>query len=76
MPVSLPARVLSKTRSAQQTAEWIGFWALSLGAVAVCLAALIYFTSDDPVAASFVLLAIATIIGAVLWEVAQTSDRI
>jgi len=76
MRVSLPARVLSKTPSTQLTPEWIGFWALSLGAVAVCVAALIYFTSDDPVAASFVLLAIATIIGAVLWEVAQTSDRI
>ncbi len=70
---------LSKTRSggldaASTTVDWIGIWALFLGTIAVLLASFVYFADGEPIAASAVLIAVASIIGVVLRENAPMVD--
>jgi len=72
-PLSVKASVLP--RSERWTIEWIDVWALALGAIALSLAALIYFADRDPVAVSFVLVAFAAIIGVVLRESVQKREQ-
>jgi len=69
--VKVPDKALAITRVSQWTIDWIGVWALILGAIAVSLAAFVYIADGDPAAASGVLLAIALIIGVVARERAQ-----
>jgi hypothetical protein len=68
MPVPLPAKAATITRAERWTIDWIGVWALIIGAMAISLSAFIYFADHDPVAASFVFIAFAAIIGVVLRE--------
>ena len=70
---SVKAAVLP--RSERWTIDWIDVWALALGAIALSLAALIYFADRDPVAVSFVLVAFAAIIGVVLRESVQKREQ-
>jgi hypothetical protein len=76
MPIPLlrtSSKELVRARRSGWAFDWIGLWALVIGAVAVGLALLIYAADGDPVAASFVLIAVAAIIGVVLHESVQTS---
>ena len=57
------------------TIDWIGIWALILGAIAVSLAMFIYIADREPMAASFVFIAFAAIIGVVLRKSAQRHDE-
>jgi hypothetical protein len=72
-PQSVKAAVLP--RSERWTIDWIDVWAFSLGAIALSLAALIYFADRDPVAVSFVLVAFAAIIGVVLRESVRKREQ-
>jgi hypothetical protein len=75
MPTPLLLKALATTLPARWTIDWIGIWALTLGAIALSLASLVYFADNDPVAAAFVLIAFAAIIGVVLREAVQNHDR-
>jgi hypothetical protein len=75
MPIPLlkgTSRELARAHRSGSAFNWIGLWALVIGAVAIGLALLVYNADGDPVAASFVLIAIAAIIGVVLHESVQT----
>jgi hypothetical protein len=71
MPFPLSVKSAAVARPARWAIDWIDVWALTLGAIALSLAALIYFADHDPVAVSFVLVAFAAIIGVVLRESVQ-----
>ena len=75
MPFPLPVKAAILSQSARWTIDWIDVWALTLGAIALSLAALIYFADHDPVAVSFVLVAFAAIIGVVLRESVQKREQ-
>jgi Flp pilus assembly protein TadB len=75
VPISLPAKTPNIARTERRIIDWIGVWAFILGVIATCLAAFIYFADHDPMAASFVFIAFAAIIGVVLRESAQTRDH-
>jgi hypothetical protein len=72
-PLSVKAGVLP--RPERRMVDWIDVWALTLGAIALSLAALVYFADRDPVAVSFVLVAFAAIIGVVLRESVQNREQ-
>ena len=65
---------LATARPQRFTADWLGIWALTLGAIAIGLASFIYITDGDPVAASFVLIAVAAIIGVALRDAARAGQ--
>jgi hypothetical protein len=71
MPIPLPAKAAILSRAERWTIDWIGVWAFVLGVLAISLATLIYAADGDPVAASFVLIAFAAIIGVGLRESVQ-----
>ena len=71
----LPVKVAIWSQPERWTIDWIDVWALALGAIALSLAALIYFADRDPVAVSFVLVAFAAIIGVVLRESVQKREQ-
>jgi hypothetical protein len=75
MPFPLSIKSTAVARPSRWTIDWIDVWALTLGAIALSLAALIYFADHDPVAVSFVLIAFAAIIGVVLRESVQTREH-
>jgi hypothetical protein len=75
MPIPLPAKTAIFSYADRWTVDWIGVWALILGALAISLATLIYVADRDPVAASFVLIAFAAIIGVVLRESVQKREQ-
>jgi hypothetical protein len=65
---------LAKARPQRFATDWLGIWALSQGVIAIGLAAFIYITDGDPVAASFVLIAVAAIIGVALRDAARADQ--
>jgi hypothetical protein len=73
-PLAIKAATLS-ARAERWTIDLIGIWAFSLGILALSLAGLIYFADRDPIAASFVLIAFAAIIGVVLRESVQQREH-
>ena len=75
MPFPLSVKAAAIAHPERWSVDWIGIWALSLGAIAVSLAALIYLADRDPVAVSFVLVAFAAIIGVVLRESVQKRQQ-
>jgi hypothetical protein len=75
MPIPLHAKTPSLAGAERWTIDWIGVWALILGIIAVSLAALIYVADGDPLAASFVFIAFAAIIGVVLRESVQKHEN-
>jgi hypothetical protein len=75
MPVPLPAKATSLARTERWTIDWIGVWALIIGLMAISLSAFIYFADHDPMAASFVFIAFAAIIGVVLRESVQKHEN-
>ena len=75
MPFPLSAKAAILSRPERWSIDWIGIWALSLGAIALSLAALIYFADCDPLAAAFVLIAFAAILSVVLRESAPTREQ-
>jgi hypothetical protein len=68
MPTPLPVKAATRIQSEHWAVGSIDVWAIILGALALGLAALIYAVDEDPVAASFVFIAFAAIIGVVLRE--------
>jgi hypothetical protein len=72
--VKVPYKALATARVPHWTIDWIGIWALILGAIAAGLAAFVYVADDNPVAAAFVLIAVASIIGVVAREGAPARD--
>ena len=75
MPFPLSVKSAAVARPGRWTIDWIDVWALTLGAIALSLAALIYFADHDPVAVSFVLIAFAAIIGVLLRESVQKREQ-
>ena len=61
-------KAIAAARPERWTIDWIGIWAICLGAIAVSVAAYVYFVDEAPVAAAFVLGAFAAILGVVLRE--------
>jgi hypothetical protein len=62
MPTLLPVKARAATEAASPAPDWVGLWALSLGAISVTLASLAYFIGGESVAASFFLVAAAAVI--------------
>ena len=75
MPFPRSIKATAIMRPQRWTTDLIGVWAFSLGAIAISLAALIYYADGEPVAASFVLIAFAAIIGVVLRESVQKREQ-
>jgi NhaP-type Na+/H+ or K+/H+ antiporter len=75
MPIPLHVKTPNLARAERWTIDWIGVWATILGVIAICLAALIYVADGDPLAASFVFIAFAAIIGVVLRESGQRHEN-
>ena len=71
MPESLPVKMPAGTNSDQRTRDWIALGALSIGAVPLGLASLLYFAGRAPLAATLILLAVALIIGLVLRDLVR-----
>ena len=59
---------------AQLAVDWTAIWAAIIGAVAVVLALFVLIADQNPVAAAFVLVAVAAIIAVVLREGAQAAS--
>jgi len=74
MPFPLSAKAAILSRPERRSTDWPGIWALSLGVIALSLAALVYFADRDPLAVAFVLIAFAAILGVVLRESAHTRE--
>ena len=72
MPLPSRAKAAPLARSERWILDWIGVWAMMLGVLAAGLATFIYVTDGNTVAASFVFIAFAAIIGIVLRESTQT----
>ena len=67
MPLLQPQKVRTGDRRAKrlpaaEPTEWVGLWSLSLGVVAVLMAAIVYFAGHDAVGASFVLFGTAVFV--------------
>ena len=59
-------RVRANVVERREVFDWLALWALSLGACAICLSAIAYFTIGDKMGAVFILAATAAIIALVL----------
>ena len=68
MPIS-HQKVPSRQAFARPAIDWTGVWA---GTVAIALAAFVWIADGNPVAAAFVLIAVAAIIAVMLYEGAQS----
>ena len=67
MPTLQPQEIHSKNRRAKrlpaaESTEWVGLWSLSLGLVAMLMAAIVYFAAHDVVGASFILFGTAVFV--------------
>ena len=68
MPIRPPqkSRIKAKAVATDESIDWLALWALSLGACAIGLSAIAYFTIGDKIGAAFILAATAAIIALVL----------
>jgi hypothetical protein len=68
MPIQPPqkSRIKAKAVAKDQPIDWLALWALSLGASAIGISAIAYFTAGDRLGAAFVLTGTAAIIALVL----------
>jgi hypothetical protein len=64
MPISLPAKSRAKTAPVTQEIDWLGLWAISLGAAAIVLAPILYFAADENTGAFLIFLSAAGMIAA------------
>jgi hypothetical protein len=67
MPVPLPKEPRSRGLSESAPAEWLGLWAVSVGAAATLIAGLVYFGVGDQTGAAWVLFGAAAAIAVVLY---------
>jgi len=74
MPMPLAVKAVI-ARPERWKADFVSAWALTLSAIALSLATLIYVADRDPIAVSCVLVAFAAIIGVVLRESVRTRRR-
>ena len=66
MPIHLPPKVRAKAVAARRQAannsiDWLGLWALSLGFCAIVLAGIAYFMIGDNIGASGILMGAAPV---------------
>jgi hypothetical protein len=72
--VKLRPHPTAPVRRERWTLDWLGIWAIILGTIAVGLASFVYIVDGNAVAASFVLLTVAAIIGIMLREGGQSGQ--
>jgi hypothetical protein len=65
----------ARPSSSIETFDWLALWALSIGFSAIVMAAMAFFSADDPVGASCILVGAATIIAVTLGVSAAPEDR-
>lgn len=65
----------ARVSSSRQTFDWLALWALSIGFSAIAMAAMAFFSADDPIGASFIVLGAAGIIAIALCVSAAPDDR-
>jgi hypothetical protein len=64
----------AKRLPAAESTEWVGLWSLSLGLVAMLMAAIVYFAGRDAVGASFILFGTAIFVALMLRASAPPQD--
>jgi hypothetical protein len=79
VPTLQPQKVRTDLRRAKrlpvaETTEWAGLWSLSLGLVAVLMAAIVYFAGRDAVGASFILFGTAIFVALMMRASAPPQD--
>jgi uncharacterized membrane protein len=76
MPVLLAKsrQSLATPQTRRPAIDFLGIWAAVLGAVAIALAAFVYFADNDAIAAALVLAAVAATIGVALRDSADASS--
>ena len=75
MPTSLPVRSPAKPKSASQTPEAFEIWAICIGLAATILASFIYFSADDGVGATLILVLAAIVVMAMLRSSLDAEDE-
>jgi hypothetical protein len=71
MPIPLPPKVRARAeqarkKTASESVNWLGAWAISLGFCAVNLAGVAYFVNGDNIGASFTLAGAAAIMTVII----------
>ena len=79
MPTLQPQKVRADQRRAKrlpaaESSEWAGLWSLSLGIVAMLMAAIVYFAGHDAVGASFILVGTAIFVALMMRASAPPQD--
>jgi hypothetical protein len=67
MSVPLPKEPRSRGFAESAPADWLGLWALSVGAAATLIAGLVYFGARDQTGAAWILLGAAAVIAVALY---------
>jgi hypothetical protein len=75
LPLNVSAKAVVAALAEHWTINWIRMWALTLGAIALSLALLLFFADNEPVATAFVRIDFAAIIDVVLREFAQDHEH-
>ncbi len=75
MPVPLPKEPRSRGFPEDAPADWLGMWALSVGAAASLIAAIVYFGVGDQTGAAWVLFGAAMVIAVALYCSPQPTPR-
>jgi hypothetical protein len=65
----------ARVSSSVATFDWLALWALSIGFSAIVMAAMTYFSADDPIGASSILLGAATNMAVALGVSAASETR-
>lgn len=65
----------ARVSSTIETFDWLALWALSIGFSAIVMAAMAFFSADDPIGASSILLGAAIVIAIALGVSAAPEDR-
>jgi hypothetical protein len=75
MPVPLPKEPRSRGFAGSAPADWLGLWALSVGAAATLIAAFVYFGVGEQTGAAWVLFGAAAVIAVALYCSPQSTRR-
>ena len=65
----------ARVSSTIETVDWLALWALSIGFSAIVMAAMAFFSADDPIGASSILLGAAIVIAIALGVSVAPEDR-
>lgn len=75
MPVPLPKKPRGRGLPETATADWLGLWALSVGAAATLVASIVYFSVGDQTGAAWILFGAAMVIAVALYCSPQPNRR-